>query len=152
MSRMKYSMKPILPLIREFEGLKLNAYKCSAGVWTIGYGSTRGLSGDKVRPDDTITTLQAEMLLELDLEPFYDRVLELVKVDLTQKQLTALVSLAYNIGLGNFKNSTLLRLLNKGDYTGASDEFPKWRRANGKIVQGLVNRRKKEQQIFMEIL
>ncbi len=142
-------MKPILPLIKEFEGLRLEAYKCSAGVWTIGYGSTRGITGFKVLPNDTITLDEAEMLLELDLKPFYDGVLELVEVEMNQNQLSALVSLAYNIGLGNFRSSTLLRLLNDGDYTGASDEIVKWRRANGQIIQGLVNRRKKEREIFL---
>lgn len=131
-------------LIKQFEGLRLNAYKCSANVWTIGYGHT-----GNVNESDTITLQEAKDLLESDLEPFCDGINRVVTVDLTQNQFNALVSLAYNIGLGNFKSSTLLRLLNSGDYLSAANEFPKWRKADGKIIAGLETRRKIERELFL---
>jgi len=134
-----------IDLIKDFEGLKLDAYKCSAGVWTIGYGSTYG-----VHRGDTITLTRAEELLLEDLEPFCADINKLVKVDLNQNQFDALVSLCYNIGTGNFKNSTLLRLLNAGNFGLAAEQFHLWRRAKGKILQGLVNRRKREYDLFID--
>lgn len=136
-------------LLKTFEGLELKAYQDIVGVWTIGYGSTRGLNGDKVMAGDTITLQEADKLLELDLEPFCKGVSELVEVKLSQNQFDALVSLSYNIGIGNFKKSTLLKKLNKYDYVGASEEFPKWRRAGNKIIYGLVKRREQERLLFL---
>jgi lysozyme len=135
-------------LLKQFEGLSLNAYLCSANVWTIGYGSTRGLYGTKVERGDTITLQEAKTLLERDLEPICKGVNDLVNVEINQNQFDALVSLSYNIGLGSFKASTLLRKLNNRKYDKAAEEFPKWRKAGGKILQGLVDRRLKEKKIF----
>lgn len=137
-------------LIKEFEGLRLEAYQCSAGVWTIGYGSTRGISGGSIKEGDTITLDEAEMLLQRDLEPFSEYVNKVVKVPLTQNQFDALVSLVYNIGNGNFKFSTLLRHLNNADYQDAADQFLVWRKAGGKVIRGLEIRRAKERELFLK--
>jgi lysozyme len=132
-----------LDLIKSFEGLRLSAYKCPADVWTIGYGTTAG-----VKPGQTITKERAEELLREDVERFEAQVLRLVKVPLTQGQHDALVSFVYNLGAGNLSNSTLLRLLNSGDYKGASAQFDRWTRAGGKTLAGLVRRRAAERALF----
>lgn len=138
-------------LIKVNEGLRLKAYRCSAGVCTIGYGSTRGLDCQPVQSGDEITEGEAEALFNRDILVFSSGVRKLCKVDLNQNQFSALVSLAYNIGLGNFRASTLLRKLNRSDYDGCSSEFWKWRRANGKILAGLVARREKERKLFISV-
>ena len=104
-----------------YEGLRLSAYKCQAGVWTIGYGHTKA-----VTKGDVITEEKAEELLLDDLSIFEKGVSSLVKVELNENQFSALVSLAFNIGLGNFQKSTLLRLINAGDFPSASKEFTRW--------------------------
>lgn len=133
-------------IIKESEGCELSPYLCPADVWTVGYGHT----GSDVTDNGTITQEQAESLLQRDLEAFSGHINRLVNVELTQNQFDALVSLCYNIGAGNFSNSTLLRLLNTGDYEGAANEFWKWRRGGGKILQGLVTRRAKEKELFLK--
>lgn len=132
-----------LDLIKSFEGLRLSAYKCPAGVWTIGYGTTAG-----VKPGQSITKERAEELLRDDVKRFEDQVLRLVKVPLTQGQLDALVSFTYNLGAANLGNSTLLRLLNAGDYKGAAAQFDRWTKAGGKELPGLVKRRAAERALF----
>lgn len=132
-----------LDLIKSFEGLRLSAYKCPADVWTIGYGTTAG-----VKPGQTITKERAEELLRDDVKRFEDQVLRLVKVPLTQGQLDALVSFTYNLGAANLGNSTLLRLLNAGDYKGAGAQFERWNKAGGKVLAGLVRRRAAERALF----
>lgn len=131
-------------IIKHFEGCKLEAYRCSAGVLTIGYGHT----GD-VHLSDVITQQQAENLLKIDLERFCHGVKKSVKVSLNQNQIDALVSLSFNIGLGNLRKSSLLELLNEGDYLGAANEFWKWRRGGGVILPGLVRRRAAEVDLFI---
>jgi lysozyme len=133
-----------LALVKRWEGLRLTAYLCPAGVWTIGYGST----GPHVREGMTITEAQADALLVQDLARFEAAVSRLVTVPLTDGQFGALVSLAFNIGIGAFGKSTLLRKLNAGDYTGAQEQFHVWRRAGGKVLPGLVNRRAAEAALF----
>ena len=132
-----------LALIRQAEGLRLRAYKCPAGVWTIGYGTTAG-----VKEGQVITKERAEELLREDVKRFEDQVLRLVKVPLTQGQLDALVSFTYNLGAANLGNSTLLRLLNAGDYKGAAAQFDRWTKAGGKELPGLVKRRAAERALF----
>ncbi|MFP5338162.1 MAG: lysozyme [Gammaproteobacteria bacterium] len=132
-----------LDLIKSFEGLRLSAYKCPADVWTIGYGTTAG-----VKPGQTITKERAEELLRDDVKRFEGQVLRLVKVPLTQGQHDALVSFVYNLGAGNLSNSTLLRLLNAGDYAGAAAQFNRWNKAGGKVLSGLVRRRAAERALF----
>lgn len=131
-----------LQLIKEFEGLRLDAYLCPAGVWTVGYGST----GDHVYPGQRITEPEAEELLRKDLWRFEDCVSSQVKVGLTDNEYAALVSFAFNCGCGAFQGSTLLRRLNAGDPKQRvfSEELPKWVRGGGKVLPGLVRRREAE--------
>lgn len=131
--------------IKQWEGLRLSAYKCPAGVWTIGYGHTKG-----VKPGDKITELTAVTFLRQDLIDFEQGVLKAVRVPLKQNQFDALVSLAFNIGVNAFKESTLVELLNRKDYQGAADQFPRWRRAGDKVLPGLQARRKKERSMFLK--
>lgn len=133
-------------IIKEFEGLRLEAYKCPADVWTIGYGHTRG-----VIPGDVITKKEAEAFLSEDVEDAESAVNEYVNVKLNQNQFDALVSFVYNLGAGNFKSSTLLRKLNQGDYLGAANEFERWNKAGGKVLNGLVRRRKAESNLFIGV-
>lgn len=132
-----------LDLIKQFEGLKLTAYLCPAGVPTIGYGTTKG-----VRMGQTITAAEAERMLAQDVEKFAKGVREAVKVPLEQHEFDALVSLAYNIGLGAFRTSTLLRLLNAGDKEAAAKQFDRWNKAGGKPLAGLTRRRAAERKLF----
>ena len=133
-----------IELIKRFEGCRLKAYKCPAGVWTIGYGHT-----NNVRRDDVITQEEAEELLKRDLKVHEDNVKRLVKVALTQGQFDALVSFEYNVGYGNLANSTLLKLLNAGNYDGASKQFKRWVYAGDKVLEGLVKRRIAETELFL---
>ncbi len=131
-----------LQLIKEFEGLRLDAYICPAGVWTIGYGST----GEHVYPGQTISELEAEELLRKDLWRFEDCVSCYVNVGLTNNEYAALVSFAFNCGCGALQESTLLRRLNAGDPKPRvfSEELPKWVRGGGQVLPGLVRRREAE--------
>lgn len=135
-----------IDLIKSFEGCRLVAYKCPAGVWTIGYGHTFG-----VRAGQKITQKQAEDFLKSDLQVYEKGVEKAVRVKLNQNQFDALVSFSYNCGLGALRSSTLLKKLNKGDYKGASAEFPRWNKANGRILAGLKRRRKEEKALFDKI-
>lgn len=136
-----------LPLIKQFEGLRLKAYQDAVGVWTIGYGST----GPDVVPGLQWTQQQADDDLRRRLkDEFNPGVTAAVRVRISPQQRAALVSLAYNIGLAAFRNSTLLRLLNAGDYHGAAEQFAVWRLAGGKVLPGLVKRRAAERDLFIE--
>jgi len=138
-----------LQLIKNFEGLVLEAYTCPAGLWTIGYGSTI-ISGHRVKEGDVINKEEAELALEDHLEnEVYPVLFSLVKVPLTQHQFDALCSFVYNVGAGLFSQSTLLRKLNKQDYAGASREFKRWVYAGGKKLEGLIRRRSAEEHLFL---
>lgn len=139
-----------LNIIKEFEGLRLSAYDDGVGVFTVGYGTTRYPNGVRVKRGDKITLEQAEQYLRHDLSNFEDTVNSLVEVPLTQNQFDALTSLVYNIGSGAFSKSTLLKKLNAKDYKGAADQFLVWNKAGGRTLQGLVNRRTKEKQLFLK--
>ena len=132
-------------LIKEFEGLRLTAYTCPAGVWTIGYGHTKG-----VRQGMKIDQAQADRLLDIDIANVARSIRQLVKVNINDNQAQALVSFIFNVGARAFSNSTLLRKLNNKDYAGASSEFDKWVYAKGKKLPGLVRRRKAEKELFNE--
>lgn len=134
-------------LICGFEGLRLKAYDDGVGVWTIGYGTTV-INGVKVKKGDTCTIEQAKSYMAQDLKKFESAVNTAVKVPLNQNQFDALVSLTYNIGTGAFKDSTLLKKLNAKDYKGAAAQFDRWNKGGGKVMQGLVNRRAKERNLF----
>lgn len=132
-----------LNLIKQFEGLRLKAYKCPAGVWTIGYGHT-----SNVKPDDVITEAQATELLIRDVFDCEGVINRLVTKTLTQGQYDALCSFIFNLGAGAFQRSTLLRKINQGDFAGASREFSRWIYAGGKVLNGLKARRQAEKQLF----
>ena len=139
-----------IDLIKQFEGFRAKPYLCSAGVPTIGYGTTRYPNEIKVKLSDAqITQLQAEYFLRHDIICVENGVTSLVKVPLKQNQFDALVSFAYNVGISAFGNSTLLKLLNAGDIDGASKQFERWNKAGGKIVDGLINRREAEKVLFL---
>lgn len=133
-----------LNLIKDFEGLKLKAYKDAVGVWTWGYGST----GPHVTPNKTGTKEEAEDLLKEDVSRFEKGVNDLIKVPLTQNQFDSLVSFSFNLGLANLKSSTLLKKLNASDYSGAANEFLRWNRAGGVVLKGLTRRRQAEKDMF----
>lgn len=132
-------------VIRAEEGLLLVAYKCPAGIWTIGYGHTKG-----VRPGMRINTRMAERFLREDVTEAEGYVKRLATVPLTQGQFDALVSFVFNLGPDGLGGSTLLKKLNAGDYAGAAGEFGKW--VNGgkplRPLPGLVRRRAKERDLF----
>lgn len=136
-------------LICEFEGKRLVAYDDGVGVWTIGFGTIKYPSGNRVKKGDTCTLEQAKEYMRHDLMEFEHTVNSSVKVPLNQNQFDALVSLAYNIGSSAFKSSTLVKKLNTGDYQGAADQFNVWINAGGKRMQGLVNRRDREKLLFL---
>ncbi|MDE9462434.1 lysozyme [Xenorhabdus bovienii] len=133
--------------IKSYEGLRLHAYPdpaTGAEPWTIGYGHTKG-----VKPEQVITEQQAEIFLHEDLIPIYAEIQRIVKVPLTQGQFDALCSFIFNLGIGNFIHSTLLKKLNLADYQGAAEEFLKWDRADGRVLADLRVRRVSEQKMFM---
>lgn len=130
-------------IIKRFEGLRLKAYRCPAGVWTIGYGHT----GD-VEEGMVITKHQAETILEFDLERF-ERAVARLAPKANHNQFSALVSFAFNVGIGALEKSILLRRFNQGFVHAAADEFRKWTRAGGKVLPGLVKRREAERQLFL---
>jgi lysozyme len=141
-----------LSALKRREGLRLEAYQCSASEWTIGYG-TRYTSLGPVRRGMVITESEAEELLKSDVRLCESRIRDMVVVPLTQDQFDTLVSFVYNAGPNALAESTLLRKLNKGDYDAAADEFLKWnkvRRGGAYVVDpGLVNRRKEERTTFL---
>ena len=138
-----------IALIKQFEGCKLTAYQDSVGVWTIGYGWTKPVDGKPIRAGMTIKQETAERLLKTGLVSYENDVSRLVKVDLTQGQFDALVSFTYNLGARSLSTSTLLRKLNAGDYAGAADEFLRWNKAGGKVLNGLTRRREAERALFL---
>ena len=139
---MKISLER-LSLIKKFEGCKLEAYKCSAGVWTIGYGHTTG-----VKEGDVCTQEEAEKLLRGDIFKFEEYVQDSVKVDLDQSQFDALVAWTFNLGPGNLRSSTMLKKLNNGEYECVPFEMRRWNKAGGKTLDGLIRRRQAESLLF----
>ena len=137
-------------LICSFEGKRLTAYDDGVGVWTIGFGTTIYPNGIKVKKGDTCTEAQAKAYMAHDLKKFESAVNNAVTVLLNQNQFDALVSLAYNIGTSAFSKSTLVKKLNADDSRGAAEQFDVWVNAGGKRMQGLVNRRAKENEVFLK--
>mgnify|MGYP003136316221 FL=1 len=121
------------------------AYKCPAGVWTIGYGHIKGVSEGM-----TITQEQAEQMLLDELIEYENYINELVTVPLSQNQFDALVSWVYNLGPANLKSSTLLKVLNSNDFEGVPAQIVRWNKANGKVLEGLTRRREAEAELFDE--
>ena len=134
-------------LLTTFEGCELTAYDDGGGVWTIGYGHT----GNDVFPGLTISQTQAEELLRLDLEKFESFVEDAVEVQINDNQFSALVCFCFNVGPGaqGFGGSTLLRLLNQGNYQGAANQFPVWNKVDRTPWLGLTRRRLAERSLFL---
>jgi len=139
-----------LRLIKEFEGCKLTAYICPAGVWTIGIGSTRYSDGSAVKRGQTLANEEAALLLLSKTLASYEHAVNAIKVDLTQNEFDALVSLTYNIGAGNLASSTLVKMLKAGDpKSEIAQQFLRWDKANGKPLAGLTRRRNAEAELFL---
>lgn len=141
-----------LEFIKGHEGLVLKAYADAGYGWdraTIGYGHTSQAGPPKVHKGMTITRKEASAILRQDLKTFESAIRRHVKVTLTQGMYDALCSFVFNVGIPNFRNSTLLRKLNQGDYIGAANEFAKWRKSNGRVLKGLVKRRAGEKALFL---
>ncbi len=131
-------------LIKRFEGCRLKAYRCPAGVWTIGYGHT----GASVKEGLLITQHQADIILESDLTKFEEAVEEWMP-GASSNQFSALVSFAFNLGINALIKSTLRKKFLAADVGGAADEFLRWNKAGGKVLPGLVKRRKAERELFL---
>ena len=140
---MNYSQSG-LKMTEQFEACRLDAYQDIKGIWTVGYGHT----GPDVYPGLSITPLQAEQFLLNDIQNAVNCVNSLVTVPLTQGEFDALTDFAFNCGCGAFAGSTMLRLLNAGDYQGAAGQFDLWDHAGGQVVAGLLRRREAETQEF----
>lgn len=132
-------------LIKKFEGCKLSAYTCPAGVLTIGVGST----GPHVKPGMVITQDAADALLKKDLKRFELAVNGVAGDHTTQNQFDAMVSLAFNIGVSAFRSSTVARKHKAKNYEGAAEAFRMWNKAGGKVLIGLVKRREAESVHYM---
>jgi lysozyme len=132
-----------LDLIKSFEGLRLVAYQDSGGVWTIGYGHTHGVTEGMTCSED-----QATKWLMLDVADAMAVVRQATEVTLTPNQFGALVSFEYNTGA--YPQSTMCELINRKDFAGAAQEFPKWVYAGGVVLEGLVRRRAAEQKLFLQ--
>jgi len=137
-------------LIKKFEGYSDRPYKCPAGISTIGYGNTYYPNGTKVKiTDKQITREYANEILAHTADEFAEDVLKLVKSKITVNQLNALTSFAYNVGVANLQKSTLLKLVNINPNDGnIAKEFLKWNKANGKVLNGLTNRRIAESALY----
>lgn len=136
-----------LDIIKQYEGLRLTAYLCPANVWTIGYGHTH-----QVKEGDQITENMATEYLKKDVRHAQNAVAKYVKIEIEQHHFDALVSFIFNVGTGSFKNSTLLRMLNDGNFDGAEKQFIRWNKATvrgvKKVLRGLTDRRQEEAGLF----
>ena len=131
-------------LIEKYEGCRLKAYRCPAGKWTIGYGHTEG-----VKEGDRWTQERADAELAREIDKFKAAVLRVCPaLEASPNRLGACISLAYNIGIGNFAGSTVARYVRRGEYRAAADAFLMWVYAGGQKLPGLVNRRQAERTVF----
>lgn len=143
--------KATIDLVKEFEGFEPKAYYCPAGVLTIGYGYTNKAGyGPGVKEGDTWTKTKAEAMLIEGLERFADKLRPMLTREATPNQFGAMVSLAYNIGLGAFSRSTCLKRFNAGDIDGAAEAMTWFNKAGGKVMRGLVRRREAEVALFLD--
>ena len=141
---------PGLILVKHYEGFSNEAYRCPASYWTIGYGAIWGINGRRVTEDHpNFNEVQGGQLLKRDLSIAERGVLKQTKVPLTDNQFDALCSFVFNLGSGAFQSSTLRRRLNRGDYEGAANEFPRWVFAGGRKLKGLIKRRSDERLLFL---
>ena len=139
-------------LAKHHEGFRARAYLDPIGIPTIGYGLTRYFhrpGAPKVKMGDVITEDEASFALAATMQSFFDQAAAATTVKLEQFQVDALASFIYNVGVANFRNSTMLRLINAGDFDGAARQFPRWNKAGGKVLPGLTRRRNDEMLMFM---
>ena len=137
-----------LELIKEFEGFRARAYRDAVGVWTIGYGHTSMAGAPEVRPGMDITQDEGTAILRRDVATFANGVRAAVKVPLTDGQFSALVSFAYNVGMGNLRKSSVLAAVNRGDFAAVPRRLQLWTKAGGRVLPGLVRRRAAEAALF----
>lgn len=133
-----------IDLIKKFEGCRLDAYLDVAGIPTIGWGTV----GTDIHLGLSWTQEDCDKILIADLDHVQSQVKKVLQVDLTDNEFSAICSLIYNIGIGNFKKSTLLDCLNEREWDLAAAEFPKWDHAGGRVVAGLLKRRMAEKELF----
>lgn len=139
---MKISQEGIV-LIKKFEGCELEAYKCAAGVLTIGYGHTKGVTEGM-----QITKTQADEMLVEELATYETYVSDAVENQLDQCMFDAIVSWTYNLGPTNLRSSTMLKVLNAGKYDEVPAQIKRWNKASGKVLDGLIRRRDAEALLF----
>jgi lysozyme len=137
-----------LAIIKEFEGLRTKAYRCPAGVWTIGYGHTSQAGPPAVKSGMTVTAKEAAAILAADAEKFAKSVSDVVKVALSDDQFSALVSFAYNVGIGNFRSSSVLKAVKARDFDAVPRRLALWIKAGGRVLPGLIKRRAAEAALF----
>lgn len=130
-------------LIKKFEGCELEAYKCAAGVWTIGYGHIK-----TAKEGMTISQSYADELFDGEIVEYEDYVNTAVTVPLSQNQFDAIVSWVFNLGNGNLRASTMLKVINSGDHAGVPAQIKRWNKAGGKVLEGLVRRREAEALLY----
>lgn len=135
-----------LELIKKFEGCETTAYQDSVGVWTIGFGHTKG-----VEEGQTCSIEDAESMLADEMDEYEGYINNMVKVDLQQHEFDALVAWVYNLGPTNLGESTMLKVLNGGQFDRVPDEMNRWTRAGGEILEGLVRRRQAESLMFQDL-
>ena len=137
-------------MIKHHEGVRYEPYRCPAGLWTVGVGHLIG-DGKTLPPDwnRKFSTKEIDSILAADLRRFERGVLRLCPVRLTQGQFDALVSFSFNVGLGNLQRSTLRMKTNRGEKEAASKEFSKWIKGGGRVLPGLVKRRKDEAILYL---
>ena len=146
---MQMSQEGIDALLKKYEGCKLKAYRCPAGICTIGYGHTSAAGSPAVTDGMTITQKQCDEILRSDLIKYETAVHNMVQQPLTQHQFDVLVDFAYNAGVGNLKSSTLLKKVNAGALDAVPAELMKWTKGGGKVLPGLVKRRQAESAWWM---
>jgi lysozyme len=137
-----------LALIRRFEGFRGEAYRCPAGVWTIGYGHTSQAGPPRVTPGMRMSEAEAEAVLARDVQEFARAVTAALRRDVSPQQFSALVSFAYNVGAGAFTRSSVLKAVNEGDMEAVPARLRLWVKADGRTLQGLVRRREAEAALF----
>jgi len=135
-----------LELIKKFEGCETSAYQDSVGVWTIGFGHTKG-----VEEGQTCSIEDAELMLTDEMDEYEGYINNMVKVDLQQHEFDSLVAWVYNLGPTNLNESTMLKVLNGGQFDRVPDEMNRWTRAGGEILEGLVRRRQAESLMFQNL-
>lgn len=139
-----------LEIVRRFESWVPTPYRCPAGRWTIGYGATWDMEGNPVGPDHpALTKDEGELLLRKEIAHVEKAIRRLIKAELTPNMFSAICSWGFNVGTGAMQRSTLRMKLNRGQYEDAADELPRWKKAGGRTLKGLVRRRASERALFL---